>query len=78
MKMRNGSAVPGTRGEGARPETSGVVDEVGDDHINDLLGDPISRGRTCGRGLRGGTPKEQPLDSGQKSVPETFNNQFNH
>lgn len=47
MKMWNGGKVLGTRGEGACPETGGVTNEVGDNHVDDLLGKPGGRGGTC-------------------------------
>ena len=36
MDVRNSSDVPRATGEGACEETESVIDEVGDDHFNDL------------------------------------------
>ena len=63
MKMRNGGAVPGARGEGARPEAASVVGDVDDDHVDDLLGKSIGRGRIRGGGVRRGAPEEYSPDS---------------
>jgi hypothetical protein len=40
MEMGNGGNVPGVTGQGAREETARIVDEMGDDHFDDLLGKP--------------------------------------
>jgi hypothetical protein len=37
MKMRNSSEVPGARGERTCQEAVGVVDEVGDNQVDDPL-----------------------------------------
>jgi len=39
MEMRNGDNVPGVTGQGARKEAALVVDEMGDDHFEDLYGE---------------------------------------
>ena len=57
MTVRYSGAVPGARGGRARQETVGVVNEVGDDHVNDLLWKSIGRGRTCSEGSGGAPPK---------------------
>ena len=36
MDVRNGSGVPRATGQGACEESESVIDEVGDDHFNDL------------------------------------------
>ena len=46
VKMTNGGDIPGVRGEGACQEAAGVTPEVGNNHINKLLGKPSGRGRT--------------------------------
>ena len=61
MKVRNRGAAPGARGEGTRPETAPVVDKVCDDHVDNLLGKPASRGVTCGGGMRRAPPKKYSL-----------------
>jgi hypothetical protein len=48
MKMRNNGDVPGAGGERTCQEAVGVVDEVGNNHVNDILRKPSNRGRTCG------------------------------
>ena len=40
MEMGNGGDVPGVTGQGACAETARIVDEMGDDHFDDLLGKP--------------------------------------
>lgn len=72
--MRNDGDVPGTRNEGTCQEVTGVADEVGSNHIGDLLRKSGGRGRTCGRG----DSKESFLDSGSTSVPDTHGEQFDH
>ena len=52
MKTRNSRDVQGARDEGAHPETANIVDEVGNNDIDDLLGDLWARERICGRGFR--------------------------
>ena len=44
MEMRNGDDIPGVTGQGTRK----IVDEMGDDNFDDLLGKSGGRGRTCG------------------------------
>ena len=75
-KLRNSSDIPGTRSEGARQEVAGVVHEVSDNHVDDLLGEPGGGGRTFGRGNWRGTPKKSLLDSGSTSVPDAHGKQF--
>ena len=55
VKMWDGGGVPGATGHGACQEAAGVVDEIGDDHIDDLLGKFGDGGRVCSSGnlLRG-------------------------
>ena len=77
MQMGNSSDVPGTRGEGACQEAVGV-DDVGGDHVHDLLGKPGGRGRTLARGVLRSTLKESFHDSGQRSVPDTLGGLFGH
>jgi hypothetical protein len=48
MKMRNSGNVPGARGERTCQEAVDVVDEVGDNHVDNILRKPSGRGRTCG------------------------------
>ena len=55
MKARNGSDVPRTRSEGPCHEAVGVVDEVGDNHADDLLREPGDGGRVSGSRVRRGT-----------------------
>ena len=40
MEMGSGHEIPGEAGRGARFETSSVVFEMGDDHFQDLWGEP--------------------------------------
>jgi len=46
MEVGNGGSVPGVAGQGACKETALVVDEMVNDHFNDLLGKLGGRGRT--------------------------------
>ena len=50
MKMWDGRGVPRTRGEGACQEAAGVVNEMGDNHVDDLLRKSGGRRGTCCRG----------------------------
>ena len=43
MEMRESGNVPGARGEGARQETAGVTDNLGNNHVDDLLRKPGCR-----------------------------------
>ena len=51
-------------GQGACEETGCVIDEVGDDHFDDLRRDPGDRTRACHRSLRVSTPRAHSPDSG--------------
>ena len=55
MEMWNGSDVPGATTQAACAETASVIDEVSDDHFNDLRGKPGGGGRARCRGLRRST-----------------------
>ena len=48
MKMRNSGEVPGARGERTCQEAAGVVGEVCDDRVNDLLRKLSGRNRVDG------------------------------
>ena len=45
MKMRNSGEIPGARGERTRQEAAGVVDEVGDNQVDNPLRKPSGRDR---------------------------------
>jgi hypothetical protein len=64
MKMRDGGDVPGVTGQGACPEAARVVDEVCDDHFNDVLGKSRGKRQGCRRSVRGSTGRAYPSDSG--------------
>ena len=64
MEMRNGGDVPGATGQGTCTETAHVVDEIGDDHVNDLLRKPGGGGHVRRGGLRRKTPGKHPSDYG--------------
>ena len=67
MEVGNGGDVPGVAGQGACEETASVIDEMVDDHFNDLLGKFGGRRRTrCGNLWRSATGTL--LDHGQASV----------
>jgi len=55
MERMNGGDVPGITGEGTCAEATCVINEVGDNHFDDLLGKPGGRGRACRGGLWGST-----------------------
>ena len=57
MKLRYSGAVPGARGGRARQETVGVENEVGDDHVNDLLWIEVY---WQGKNLQWGGPARHP------------------
>ena len=54
MEMRDSSDIQGVAGQGTRSETAGVVDNIGDDNFDDLLGKPSIS--VCRTSLRKNTP----------------------
>jgi len=60
MEMRNGCDIPGVTGQGARKESASIVDEMGDDNFDDLLGKSGGRGRVRRENLRRSTAKIHP------------------
>jgi hypothetical protein len=76
MEMRYSGDVLGARGEGACQEAAGIMDEMGNNHIDDLLREPGGGGRTCGSRVRRGTREESILGSWSASVPGTLNEQL--
>ena len=71
MEVRNGGDVPGVAGEGTRKEIVFVIDEMSNDHLNDLVGKAVGGGRgSWGRVWRGTTRTEFP-DGGYGSVPNS-------
>ena len=77
-EVRNGSNVPGVTGQGAREEIIFVIDEMGNDHFNGLLGKPVGRGRARRRSLWGSATKAQVPDSGYTSAPNSHGEQLDH
>lgn len=57
-------------------EAVGVVGQVGDNRVDDLLREPCGRRTTCGRGIRRDTPKGRFLDLGETSIPDALHEQF--
>ena len=51
MEMGDGGDVPGMAGQGAREETGCVKGKIGDDGVDDLLGDPGGRRLVCRESL---------------------------
>lgn len=47
VDMRNGGHVPREARQGACEETAPVIDEMGDDHFNDVLRKPVENGWGC-------------------------------
>ena len=56
VDMGDGGYVPGITGLRACAETAGVVDEVANNHFDDLRGESGGGRRVCRRDLRGRTP----------------------
>jgi len=56
VNVRNSGEVPGVTGQGACEKPVLVVDEVGDDHFDDIHGKSDDRGRACCGGLQISTP----------------------
>ena len=71
--MGNDGDVPGVTGQGACEEAALVIDEVGDDHFKDLLGESGDRGKIWRQ-----TNRTRPLDSGEASVPHPHGEQLDH
>jgi hypothetical protein len=73
MKMGEGGDVPGITGQGACQKTGFVVDEVGDDHLDDLLGKSGGGGRACCRNLLRTIRGEHfPDPPGLASIPSSI------
>jgi hypothetical protein len=64
MEVRNGGDVPGATGQGACEEATLVIDEMGDYHFNDFLGEPGRSGRVYRGNLWGNTTGTRSPDSG--------------
>jgi hypothetical protein len=73
----DGNNVPRVTRQGARQEGALVVNEVGDDQVQELVRDPGYWARVCGRRLWVGGTIEQRLDFGFASVPKYVNKQSN-
>ena len=73
VDMRNGGDVPGITGQGTRKEAVRVIEEMGDDHFDDLLGQPDDGGRLCHRSLWRSTFRERSPDS---AVPNSHGEQL--
>ena len=56
VEMRNNDDVPGVASQGTRNEAGCVMGEIGDDHFDNLEGEPGGRGRARCRGLRTSSP----------------------
>jgi len=52
MEIRGGGDVPGVTGQGTRQKAAGVVDEMGDNHFDDLQWKLGGCGQLCGRNHR--------------------------
>lgn len=63
MEMGSGDDVPGVTGLGACEEAACIIDKVGNDHFDDLLGESRGRGRACHRGFWRNTLRTQSPDS---------------
>ena len=74
--VRDGGDIPGVTSQGAHAKTGHVVDEICNDHFNDLQGKSCGGG--CRRIPRKDTPGTGPPDSGLTSVPNSLDEQLNH
>ena len=68
VEVEDGGDVPGVTGQRASKETVFVVDEIVDDHFNDLQREPGGRGYGCRK-----TPRARSPDPGGTSVPNSLN-----
>jgi hypothetical protein len=62
MKVRDGGDVPGVTGQGACEEAALVVDQMGNDHFDDPLGEPGCKRRGCRRNVVRSTRRTRPPD----------------
>ena len=74
MKVRNGGHVPGAAGHGTYEKTARVVDNVCNNHSDNIQGKSDGGGRRCplGRSVR----RTHPPDSGLTSVPNSLAEQL--
>ena len=77
VKMRDRGDVPGVTRQGACEETASVIDEMGDDHFDDLERKVSGGGRACSRSLRRSICGDPFPDVDQTSVPNSINEQLN-
>jgi len=77
MEVRDCGGVPGVTGQGARAETEHVIDKVGDDHLDDLRGEPGGGGRARRSGLRRSTLGAHLVEFGYSSIPSSLDKQLN-
>ena len=77
MKMRNGGEAPGVSSKGTCQEGELVVNEMSDDHLDDIQGNSGVPGRVRRRSPREDTPWTYPaLDSsGLSPVPNLTDEQ---
>ena len=77
MEVRNDGDVPGATGQGTCEEMALVVDEMGNDHLKDVLG-KFGDGGQARRGNLYRSTAGTLLDSGQASVQNSHSEQLNH
>ena len=76
MEMRDSGGVPGATGQATCAETGSVIDEMENDHFDDLLREAGARGREYRRGLPRCTRWMNSL--GSSFTPDSLREQLNH
>lgn len=77
MEVRDGSDVPGVASQGAREKTVYVVDQIGDDHFDDFLGEAGGKRRACRRILKRSTRRMHLVKFGYGSIPNSLGEELN-
>jgi len=77
MEMRDGGDVPGVTGQGAGQKAAGVVDEMGDNDLDDLQWKLGGCGQRCGRDHWQIICGEHLRNPGATSVPKSPNELLN-
>lgn len=78
IEMRNSSDIPGVASQGARADTARIVTKMGNDHFDDLRGEPGDQGRGCCRGLGRSILGKNLLDFGKASIPGYLGEELDH
>ena len=77
VKMRDSCDVPRVTGQGTCKETAGVIDQMGNDHFDDLLGKSHGGGLACRGRFWRSTSRTYSPDSSEAPVPSSHPEQPN-